>query len=80
MGNVLDVSERSSRDVGSNAASSESEEGSRLILPSFDSVLILVDDEGGARYVDRANQASVIDSIELLQKAVVKKRKESTRW
>lgn len=84
MGNVLDVSERSSRDVGSNASSSSESESSRLMMPSFDSDLIFIvvvdDDEEGPRYVDRANQASAMDSIELLQKAVVKKKKESTRW
>lgn len=84
MGNVLDVSERSSRDVGSNASSSSESESSRLMTPSFDSDLIFIvvvdDDEEGPRYVDRANQASAMDSIELLQKAVVKKKKESTRW
>lgn len=84
VGNVRDVSERSSREVGSNdgssSSSSSSEERSRLMAPSsFDSVFTPTIDDG-PRYVDTANQASAMDSIELLQKAVVKKRKDSTRW
>lgn len=81
VGNVLDVSDRSSREVGSNASSSESESEKRSRLMLFDSVLIPLDGAAdGPKYVDTANHANPIDSIELLQKAVVKNRKDSTRW